>query len=96
MKELIVEIQEEFESGLDQFKGLDELELEAEVESLKKKKRRSRDSISAGGIILILGLFAIIGGVITGVTFLFSNKKNLSLLKIYVLEKALFTTSRYF
>ena len=55
LKELIVEIQKEFESGLDQFRGLDELELEADR---FEKEMGSRSSISAGGIILILGLFA--------------------------------------
>ena len=42
---------------------------------LAKKKRRSRNSISAGSIILILGLIALIGGVITGVTFLFFKQE---------------------
>ena len=38
LKGLIVQIQEEFESGLDQFKGLDELGLEAEGGFGEKEK----------------------------------------------------------
>jgi exonuclease VII small subunit len=38
LKGLIVQIQEEFESGLDQFKGLDELGLEAESDFGEKEK----------------------------------------------------------